>query len=93
VTGKPGENPVRSRHCEVDLGIGMSDFGLFYIRNPKSQFPNRKVRIPAWNLLPAEMFRVKTFEADTAISNALFFLSIVRRERRGVFDCGLGNAV
>ena len=58
-----GENPARSRHREVDLGIGIWDFGFVYIRDPKSQFPNGQVGIPAWELFARDMFRVKTFEA------------------------------
>jgi hypothetical protein len=58
------------------------------IENRKSQIP--EVRIPAWNLLPAEMFRVKTFEADMAIFQRPVFLNENGAFGFGIWDMGFG---
>jgi len=68
---KPGENPARSRHREVDLGIGMSDFGFVQsaIPNPNSQIDKSETCLETF--FARVMFRAKTFEA-TRHFDALF---------------------
>jgi hypothetical protein len=82
VTGKPGENPARSRHCEKDEAERMND-EYHSSRSPKFFKSGYLARS-----LASGMFRGKTSTADTVnfSQGALFTDSMDQRTRRFSVD-------